>query len=106
MINFDDFLKVELKIGRIIAAERVTGSDKLLKLEVDLGLEKRQVIAGIGNTYEPEFLINKEAPFVCNLEPRTLMGLESQAMILAADSGDGPVILFPEREVPSGSNIK
>lgn len=106
MINFDDFKKVEIKIGKILAAEKVAGSEKLLKLEIDLGVEKKQIVAGIGNTYEPDFLIGKELPIVCNLEPRMLMGLESQGMILAADSGEGPVIMFPEREVPPGSEVK
>lgn len=106
MINFEDFLKVEIKIGKVLTAARVEGSEKLIKMEVDFGAEKRQILAGIGKTYDPDFLINKEMPFVFNLEPRNLMGFESQGMILAADSGEGPVILFPEREVPPGSVVK
>jgi len=105
-INFDEFKKVELKIAKIIEAERVEGSEKLLKLKVDLGSEQRQIIAGIGKSYAPENLINKEITIVVNLEPRMLMGLESQSMVLAASSENGPVLLFPEKEVPPGAAIE
>ena len=105
-INFDEFKKVELKIAKIIEAERVEGSEKLLKLKVDLGSEQRQIIAGIGKSYTPENLINKEITIVVNLEPRMLMGLESQSMVLAASSENGPVLLFPEKEVPPGAAIE
>ncbi len=112
LIKFEDFAKVELKIVKILEASRIDGSDKLLKLKVSLGLESgadlpavRQVIAGIGKNYEPDFLIGKEIAIVANLEPRMLMGLESQGMILAAKSETGPVVLFPEKEVPPGAGI-
>ncbi|MDP3901673.1 MAG: methionine--tRNA ligase subunit beta [bacterium] len=113
MINYDDFKKVELKVAKILSAERVEGSEKLLKLQVDLGEKDetnlpagRQVVAGIGKVYAPENLVGREIIVVTNLEPRSLMGLESQGMLLAADSPDGPVFLMPEREVASGANIK
>jgi len=106
MINYDDFSKIELKVAKILAAERVEGSEKLLKLLVDLGLEKRQIIAGIGKVYAPENLIGKEIIIVANLEPRSLMGLESQGMLLAASDENGPVILMPEKEVLPGTGIK
>lgn len=106
MINFEDFKKVELKIAKILEASRVEGSDKLLKLKVSLGeAGERQIIAGIGKSYEPEFLIGKEIAIVANLEPRMLMGLESQGMILAAKGEAGPIVLFPEKEVPPGAVI-
>lgn len=112
-ISFDEFKKVELRVARVLEAERVEGSEKLLKLQVDLGESdlatligiKRQIIAGIGKVYTPENLIGKQIVIVANLEPRKLMGLESQGMILAASGQDGPVILMPEKEVPLGSNI-
>jgi len=105
-INFDDFKKVELRVAKIINAERVEKSDKLVKLEVDLGSEKRQVVAGIGKAYAPESLIGKAIVVVANLEPRKLMGLESQGVVLAAhDENDLPVILVPDKDVPSGSSI-
>ena len=113
MINYDEFRKVELKVGKVISAERVEGSEKLLKLQVDLGEKDetdlpagRQVVAGIGKNYEPGSLIGKEIIVVANLEPRQLMGIESQGMLLAADGENGPVILTPNSAVPPGSGIK
>ncbi|MBI2055519.1 MAG: methionine--tRNA ligase subunit beta [Candidatus Sungbacteria bacterium] len=105
MISLDDFRKLELKIGRITAAERIEGSDKLLKLTVDLGTETRQIIAGIAKHYEPSALIGKQVPVLANLEPRMLMGLESQGMIVCADEDGKPVLLHPDREVPNGGNL-
>lgn len=106
MISIDDFKKIELKVAKIIKAETIAGSEKLLKLEVDLGEETRQIIAGIQQFYSPEALIGKEIVVAANLEPRTLMGLESQGMLLAASSENGPVILVPEKEVSPGSEIR
>lgn len=114
MINIDDFKKVELKVAKVILAERVEGSDKLLKLEVDLGpsassgqvSEKRQIIAGIGKAYNPEDLTGKEIIIVANLEPRSLMGLESQGMVLAANAKSGPVLIVPEKEVDPGTLLR
>ncbi|RJQ36361.1 methionine--tRNA ligase subunit beta [Candidatus Parcubacteria bacterium] len=108
MIPFDDFKKIDLRAGTIREAERVEGSEKLLKLRVDLGAEigERQILAGIGKRYEPDTLIGRQIIIVANLEPRALMGLESQGMLLAADSGDGPALLVPDREVPPGASIR
>jgi methionine--tRNA ligase beta chain len=106
MVNFEDFKKVELKIAKIIAAERVEGSEKLLKLIVSLGEEERQIVAGIGKQYSPDELPGKEIVVVANLEPRTLMDLESQGMLLAADDQGNPVLLTPEKEVPPGTGIR
>lgn len=107
MITYEDFKKIELKVAKVLEAERVEGSEKLLKLKVDLGeAEPRQVIAGIGKNYDPANLPDKEIIIVANLEPRKLMGLESNGMLLAADSPDGPVILMPEKEIAPGSTIK
>ena len=106
MITIEDFKKLEIRVGKILSAERVSGSEKLLKLEVGIGVEKRQVIAGIGKSYEPETLIGRQVVVLANLEPRSLMGLESNGMILAADSPAGPVLLMPEKEVLPGSVIK
>ena len=85
MITFNDFQKIEIKVGTILSAEKVEGSEKLLKLSVDFGEPApRQVVSGIAKTFrEPQKLIGKQFAFVTNLEPRTIMGLESQAMILA-----------------------
>jgi len=105
MINFEDFEKVDLRIGKIISAEKIAESEKLVKLEVDFGEEKRQVIAGIGKAYSAEELVNKTAVFVVNLEPRVMMGLESQAMILAVKDENNLSILVPEKEITLGTRI-
>ncbi|MGC9610929.1 MAG: methionine--tRNA ligase subunit beta [Minisyncoccia bacterium] len=105
MVNFEQFKELELKIGKILEAERIEGSDKLLKLKVDLGEpEPRQILAGIGKNYSPEEILNREVVIIANLEPRILMGLESQGMLLAASDG-GPVLLRPDREVTPGSSV-
>ena len=104
--SLEDFKKLEIRIGKILTAERIEGSDKLLKLEVDFGTEKRQIVSGIAEFYSPEALINKEAPFVINLEPRKLRGVESFGMIMAASDNGRPVILIPEEEVPPGTIVK
>jgi methionine--tRNA ligase beta chain len=107
MITYEDFKKVELKVAKIISAERVEGSDKLIKLALDLGSEKRQIVAGIGRAYKPEDLIGLEIAVVANLEPKTLMGIESNGMLLAASADNGePVLLIPQKEVPPGAEIR
>ncbi len=107
MVSYDDFKELDLRVVRVHEASRVEGSEKLLKLLVESGSgEIRQIIAGIGKAYEPEALMGRSIVIVANLDPRTLMGLESQGMVLAAHGEDGaPVLLSPEREVPSGSEI-
>lgn len=102
---------MEIRIGKIISAEKVENSNKLLKLKVDFGEPDlpagRQVLAGIAKFYEPESLIGKECPFAFNLEPKMLGELESQGMILCPSNEDGqPVLLHPDKEVPPGSIIK
>ena len=106
MITYDDFRKLDIRIGTIVSAERVQGTDKLLRLEVDFGTEKRQIIAGIAETYQPEHLVGKEIPVLLNLEPRRIRGIESQGMILAADADGVPILLHPDRQVPPGSIVR
>lgn len=106
MITFDDFRKLDIRIGKILSAEKVEGTDKLLKLEIDFGVEKRQLVAGIAETYQPDQLLGKEVPVLMNLEPRKIRGTESQGMILAADAGGKPVLMHPAREVPPGSVVR
>ena len=106
-MTIDEFQKVDLRIVKILEAERVPGSEKLLKLKVTLGTEVKQIIAGIGKVYEPAALIGKEIVVVANLEPRMMMGLESQGMLLAASGEDGsPVLIVPEKEIEPGAKIK
>ena len=112
-ILYEDFKKLEIKIGKIEGAQRVEGSEKLLKLQVDLGEETRQIVAGIGLQYGVEELTGRQIVVVANLEPKSLMGLESQGMLLAADTPDGPILLMPDdahlpkgRETPVGTKIR
>jgi len=107
-ITIDDFAKVELRVGQVIVAEKVKGADKLLRLEVDLGTEVRQIVAGIAKAYDPEKLIGRKVVIVANLAPRKLRGLESQGMIVAASLGeDGvPVLAGFLEDVPNGARLK
>jgi methionyl-tRNA synthetase len=106
-INIDDFAKVELRVAQIVVAERVPKADKLLRLEVDLGYEKRQILAGIAQYYEPEKLIGRKIVIVANLAPRKMRGLESNGMLLAASLEDGaPVLAGFLEEVPLGARLK
>jgi methionine--tRNA ligase beta chain len=106
MITFEDFQKLDMRIGKIISAEKIENSDKLLKLQVDFGFETRQIVSGIAQYFEPEALLGREAPFVINMEPRVLCGVESSGMILAASVDGRPVILHPGEEVPPGTIVK
>lgn len=107
MISFDDFKKVEIRIGQVVSAEKVPETDKLLRLEVDFAEEKpRQVVSGIAEFYpEPKDLIGKKFAFVTNLEPRTIKGLESQAMILGAKDAEIFAIMTPSEDVPNGTIV-
>lgn len=105
-ISFEDFKKCEMRIGTVLVAEPVEGSEKLLRLEVDFGEYKRQILSGIAKYYKPENLVGKQLPFIVNLEPRNMMGLESQGMLIATGNGDEAVLLFPDKEIPAGSHIR
>ena len=105
-IDIKDFMNVELKAAVIKEAERVPKSDKLIKLQVDLGDETRQVVAGIGKTFEPDELIDKKVVVVSNLKPVKLMGVESQGMVLAATDGDGLRLMTVDGDVKPGTRIK
>ncbi|HEX4036637.1 MAG TPA: methionine--tRNA ligase [Acidobacteriaceae bacterium] len=106
-ITIDDFTKVELRVGQIKVAERVPKADKLLRLEVDLGTETRQILAGIAESYAPETLIGRKVVIVANLAPRKLRGLESNGMVVAASTEGGKAVLatFAE-DVPNGTRLK
>lgn len=104
MITFDDFKKVEIRVGEILEAERIEESEKLLKLKVSFGAEDvRQVISGIKKYFDPSDLVGKKAMFVTNLEPRSIMGLESQAMILGIADGESFALLSPHIDVTPGA---
>ncbi|MGC2230464.1 MAG: methionine--tRNA ligase subunit beta, partial [Candidatus Acidiferrum sp.] len=108
-IGIEDFAKVEMRVGQIKTAERITGADKLLKLTVDIGTEIRQICAGIAQFYEPEKLVGRKVAVVVNLAPRKLRGVESNGMIMAAAVGpEGrPVLVgFPDEDVEIGARLK
>ena len=105
-IEFQEFMKINLRVARIVEAERVEGSEKLMKLQVTIGEERRQIIAGIAKKYAPIDLIGRQIVVVANLKPAKLMGQESQGMLLAADDADGaPILLQPEHEAPDGTSV-
>ena len=126
MITFDDFKKVDLRVAKILEAEKVEGSEKLVKLKISVGeLGERQLVAGIGTVYSPEILVGKQIIIVANLEPKKFIlrlssqpsrdamagtagqvELESQGMLLAASDELGPVLLAPESDVKEGTEIR
>jgi methionyl-tRNA synthetase len=106
-ISIDDFLKIDLRVARILTAERVPKSKKLMKLEVDLGFERRTLVAGIAEAYAPEALVGRVVAVVANLQPATLMGVESNGMVMAASQPGGlPILVGFEREPELGSRVK
>jgi methionyl-tRNA synthetase len=106
-ISIDDVLKVDLRVAQILVAERIPKADKLLRLEVDLGYEKRQILAGIAQYYEPEKLVGRKIIIVANLAPRKMRGLESNGMLLAASlEGGAPVLAGFLEDVPLGARLK
>ncbi len=106
-IQFDDFSKLDLRIGTITAAEKVEKADKLLKLQVDMGAEQRTIVSGIAQHFTPESLVNKQVIVVANLAARKMRGIESQGMILTAEQSDGKLILVnPDEPATNGSNVR
>ena len=105
-ITIDEFMKIQLKTAKVLSAERVPKSEKLIKLQVSLGTEQRQIVAGIGKKYEPDALIGKTIVIVANLKPAKLMGIESQGMVLAAGDTDVQGLLTIQEEVDSGTKVK
>lgn len=107
MITYDDFKKLDIRIATIESVSRIEGADKLLKLILNLGSEKRQILAGIAEFVEdPQSLVGKQIPVLVNLEPRTMRGEESQGMMLAADSAGRPILLHPAESVTPGSTVR
>ncbi len=107
-ITIDDFMKVDLRVGTVLTAEKVEKADKLLRLTVDIGIEVRQIVAGIAKAYAPETLVGRKVVIVANLAPRKLRGIESQGMIVAASFGEQgqPALASFLEEVPNGSRLK
>ena len=105
-ILFDDFQKIDIRIGKIIEVTQVPNSKKLFKITVDFSSEKRQAVAGLLKYYQPEELVGKKCVFLLNLQRRMLAGVESQCMILAAEDNEGNVtVLIPDKDIAEGSKI-
>jgi len=105
-ISFEEFQKLDFRIGKIVGADQVPGSRNLIRMIVDFGIEKRQAVAGLLQYYKPEELVGKKCAFILNLQRRKLMGVESQCMIFAAeDDKDHVVVLQPEKDIAEGAKI-
>ena len=104
-IEFDDFLKLDIRVGKVIECEKVKKSDKLLRFTLEVGSETRQILSGIAKFHEPEELIGKNVLFIANLKPRKMMGLESQGMILSAEFEDTLTVLTTLKDIQSGAEI-
>ncbi len=106
-ISYEDFAKLDIRIGTILAAERVPETDKLLKCTIDFGeLGQRTIVSGIATFREPEQLVGKQCPYIVNLEPKMLRGIESQGMLIAASTPDGLALLHPDSSTPPGTKLK
>ncbi|HYG17678.1 MAG TPA: methionine--tRNA ligase subunit beta, partial [Ohtaekwangia sp.] len=104
-IVFDDFSKIDIRIGKVVAAEKMEKSDKLLKLTVDSGLDRRTILSGIAKHYTPEQMVGKQVTFIANLAPRKMMGIESQGMILMAEDNGKLKLVLPDDDVAAGSTV-
>jgi len=106
-ISYDDFAKLDIRIGTVVAAELVPETDKLIKCTVDFGeLGQRTIVSGIAQWKKPEELVGMQLPYIVNLAPRVLRGVESQGMLLAVGIENGVVLLKPETAVPSGTTLR
>jgi len=105
-ISFEEFQKLDLRIGKILEANQIPGSRNLIKMTVDFGTEKRQAVAGLLLWYKPQDLVGKKCAFILNLQRRKLMGVESQCMVFAAEDDKGNVVVLqPEKDIAEGSRI-
>lgn len=106
LISWGEFKKIDLRIAQVVEADRVVGTDKLLRLKIDLGGELRQIVAGVGHRYSPKELVGKQIVVVANLQPATIKGIESQGMLLAATSGEDLVLIGPDGSIPPGAKVE
>ena len=105
-ISFEEFQKLDFRVGKIAEANQIAGSRNLIRMIIDFGSEKRQAVAGLLQYYKPESLVGKKCAFILNLQKRKMMGVESQCMILAAEDDKGNVVILqPEKDVSEGSRI-
>lgn len=105
-ISFEEFQKLDFRVGKILEANQIPGSRNLIRMIIDFGTEKRQAVAGLLQWYNPESLVGRKCAFILNLQRRKMMGVESQCMILAAEDDKGNVVILqPEKEIAEGSKI-
>jgi methionyl-tRNA synthetase len=106
-IEFDDFMKLDIRVGTVLECQKVPKADKLLQFRIDDGLEQRTIVSGIAQHYQPEELVGKQVCFIANLAPRKLKGIVSEGMILSAENNDGSLaVIMPQKEVKPGSEVK
>lgn len=105
LITFEDFQKIDLRVAKILEAEKVEGADRLVRLQISLGPEERQIVAGVAKFYDPEDLVGRQIVVVANLSPAKIRGVESQGMLLAASGDDGLALLKPDSDIPPGSKV-
>jgi methionyl-tRNA synthetase len=108
MITIEQFQQIELRVATVTAAERIEGADRILKLRIDLGVEQRQLVAGIAKFYSPDELVGKQIVVVTNLQPAVIRGVESNGMLLAASTEDGSqlAVVMPHKPIPDGGRVK
>lgn len=104
--TINDFKKLEFRIATILEAQKHPNADRLLVLSIEMGQDRRQIVAGIANHYAPEALVGKQVVIVANLEPAVIRGVQSQGMLLAASSGEALTILTPEQAISSGAQVR
>lgn len=105
-ITFDEFMRLDLRIGKITEANQIPGSRNLIRMMVDFGTEERQAVAGLLQWYKPDDLVGRKCAFILNLQKRKMMGVESQCMVFAAEDNKGNVVLLqPEKDIAEGSRI-
>ena len=104
-VSFEEFKKLDIRVGKVISAERVKGSKKLVELKIDIGGEVKRAVAGIAEFYDPDEVVDKLVVVVINLQPKKIFGLKSEVMILAAFDGRRLAILQPDKEVPLGTQV-
>jgi methionyl-tRNA synthetase len=105
MITIEQFKEIDLRVATVVAAEPVPGTDKLLRLEIDLGEERRQLVAGIAQQYQPDDLVGRQIIVVVNLQPAVIRGVESQGMLLAAVFGEELSLITVDKEAPNGARV-
>ncbi|MFS8159073.1 MAG: hypothetical protein ACMG6E_02455 [Candidatus Roizmanbacteria bacterium] len=107
MITYEDFSKLDIRMGTVLSAEKAEGTDKLLKIIFDLGTEERQILTAMAEHFaDPSIMIGKQMPVLVNIAPREIRGLTSHGMIIAAETDEGePILLQPEKSVPNGSKV-